>query len=159
MVNVAVGHPLGDGLEQCGGGFPVVDALEEAEKAAPLAMPLDMLLVENCGNAPDRLAVPIRQKGLDFIALVERMRTVADQFPLLEPQRRNPVRIVAIQLPRQAQKLPPPAAVGNGLNHDAGHARDCRDYPAGRSSRPAENGGQAPRLAAPPKSRFAREFS
>ena len=99
-------NQLAHGVEQAVGRLLVVEALEEAEEAAAVVVLGDVALVEDGGDPAADLAVAIGQEGLDRVPRVERMRLVADQLLLVAAQRRNPVRIVPVQRPRELQKLP-----------------------------------------------------
>ena len=66
-------------------------------------------------------AVLKRKEGLSFSVVIKRMPLVADQLGLILPQRRNPMRVAAVDIPRQLQKLFFLAAGRDGLDDQFGH--------------------------------------
>ena len=116
-------NQLPHGVEQAVGRLLVVAAIEEAEEPAAVVVLGDVPLVQNGRDPPADFAAAIGQERLHGVACVEGMRLVADQLLLVVAQRRNPVRIVAVQRPREVEKLPFLAGSDDALNGEVGHGR------------------------------------
>ena len=67
-------NQLAHGVEQAVGHLLVVDALEEAEEAALLVVPLVVAVVQDRGDPPADLLAAEGQKRLHRVSVVERMR-------------------------------------------------------------------------------------
>src|SRR3970282_921034 len=100
----------------------VVDRLEEAEEAPPLVEHPVVFVIDDGRDPPADLAPPKGQERLYLGFLVEGMRPVTQQFPLVLPQGRHPVRVVVIQLPGEVDKAPAVAPRAYRLDHNVGHA-------------------------------------
>ena len=99
-------QPIADGVEQAVRDSLIVDRLEEAKKTAAFLVTIVVGMVDDASNAANRLAVSFGQESLHIGMVVERMLLVSNQFFLIQPQRRNPIRIIPIELPRELQKSP-----------------------------------------------------
>jgi hypothetical protein len=67
------------------------------------------------------LAAAQGQEGLDLGGVVKRMGLEVEQFQLGLTQRRNPIRIASIQLPRELEELFLLLSRGDRLDHEIRH--------------------------------------
>src|SRR5262249_47538323 len=123
-------------LEQGRGRLLVIDAFKEPKEAALLVVFAVVGTVDDGPDAADRLSIGECQKRLTFRILIERMPLVADHFSLVQTQWRNPVRIAAVDFPRQLEKLFFFAAGRDGLDNQLGHPKsqnkEYDGWPVGR---------------------------
>ena len=116
-----VGKPAAGSVEQPIGHFLIVHALEKAKEAAQVVIPVDVSVIEDGADPTTYLTAPIGQECLDPVSVVERVGPVADHLLLVGTQRWNPVRIVAVQSPRQLDELFSLVPGGNRLDDKFGH--------------------------------------
>ena len=67
------------------------------------------------------LAVTPGEERLDAVPLIERVRPVADEFLLVDPQGRHPVRVAPVELPGVEEEILFLSPRGDGLDGDLGH--------------------------------------
>jgi hypothetical protein len=92
----------------------VVATLEKAEHPSLFAMSFVVCVVDYGKHAPHHLVAAQREQSLRLGAVVERMRSAADELFLIPSQRRRPERVAGVQFPGKAQKLPPLPPRANG---------------------------------------------
>jgi hypothetical protein len=104
-MDVSFRQPRSGRVKQPGRYLLIVNRLEETEEPPSLIVALDVSLVYDRQHSPTRIASTVSQKGLTFVLLIERMSFEADEFLLVQPQRRNPIRIVSVDPPRQLEEV------------------------------------------------------
>ena len=120
-VDALIGKPLPHGVQQAVGHLLIVDALEEAEETAALPVTLVVTPIQDGGDPAADLAAAKGQERLHPVPFVERVRPVSDQFLLVAAQRRNPVRVVAVQGPGKLQELSSFPPGGNPFDNQFRH--------------------------------------
>ena len=104
-------------VEEAIGDFLVVDALEEAKKAAAVLSIIDVRLVDDRRDASTHFAAAIGEEGLGAALLIERVRFEAHEGLFFAAQRRHPVWVAAIKPPRKVKKPPSLTPRRDGLNN------------------------------------------
>ena len=92
-----VAGPLGRGTQQRRGDLGVLGGLEEAEHRVAATLGLVPAPVDLGGDTADRLAVALGEEVLRFGVLEERVLAAVEELHPLEDQRRDPLRVVAVQ--------------------------------------------------------------
>ncbi len=77
-------------------------------------------MIDDCGDAAHRFVVLVGEKRLDGRVFVERVLLEVQQLALMRQERRNPIRIAGVQLPRQLEKLLSLPASTHRLDDDPG---------------------------------------
>ena len=123
-------QPVGGGRDQGIGDGLVVDALEHAKLNECLALVFEDEIVDLRGNAPDDLAVTLgeEERGAGMLEPRVLLRS-GDQPERLALERRDPVRVAAVQRPLQVDES---AVVGGGRRRTDGQGHAdwrCRGWP------------------------------
>ncbi len=114
-------RPLGGGAEQRGRHLGVVGALEEAEHRVFAALELVPAVVDLGADPADRLAVALREEVLGFGVLEVGVLLAVEELHPLEDQRRDPLRLVAVQPEGHLDEALQVALAANRLDSHACH--------------------------------------
>jgi len=106
--------PLLGSLNEHAGCFGVVFRLEKAEKAMTSLMVSVIVVINMCGNTTDGDAITITEKILCFTVLEEGIPFSIEKHLSLKTKRRNPIRVVAVEMVRKVNEMREGAPVSNG---------------------------------------------
>src|SRR5690606_32554309 len=124
-LHAAVRQPALGGIQQRFRDGGIVDRLEQTEEARGLTVELDVLPVQDCGNAADYLAVAPGEEGCDLGMFVERMLRGIEELAYVLLERRHPRRIARVDAPGQSDELPQLAAAAHGADLHARSGAWC----------------------------------
>ena len=82
-----------------------------------------VIVIDNGSDPPDNLSVIHRQKRLAFGGFVERVFSIVEQFPGILDQRRNPVWVAFVMIPREANEGFLLSLCGNRDNRNGTHTK------------------------------------
>src|SRR5206468_2655709 len=82
-----------------------------------------VLVIHDAGDAADHVAIAAGDKCLNLADLLKGMFLPADQPLEVIAQRRNPVRVVAVQIPGKPHESPAIAPPSHGLNNHIRHRK------------------------------------
>ena len=98
-------QPLKRCIEQSPGDVAVIDRLKETEEASIFRVPFDVATIDDRSDAPHRPNPLVGDKIRHLVLVVKGMITKPNQLHLIADQRRDPARIISIDIPELADEV------------------------------------------------------
>src|SRR5438105_2731324 len=83
----------------------IINALEESKKSCFVLVKRIMIMIDNGGNSSDDLAIIFGKKKSGVGMFIERIFLLVDEFHPVHLNRRHPVRIGSVNIPKEADEF------------------------------------------------------